>query len=456
MSIQSKLALIIPFTLCTSACTTTRTASSEGEHRKALVEAVATNSEPKVMVFKFSHLPQLGRALFPKNFEFSEGGWSGSSQVQPRPGTFLDREFWTINDRGLNLYLEEKDSKDGLTFRSGDRYFPLPQFNQTIFRIALNPDGSGRIVEQLPIIAEAAPTNGLPSSHKELATNEKAFAISSGTFEPLPLSARGFDFEGIAQTFNRSGEREFWFVEEYGPSIMRADGAGNIIQRWSPSQDHAMKKVSLPWVIRQRADNRGFEGLTVSGDSVLAAMQSPLDAQGGPSGVAGHGNSNTRIHRVVRINREHGLVEQFAYEHSAEATRFGDKHKNVKIGDLAAIDASGNRFLVLEHSSQRKHIALIEATIEPDSTRLTNSNAYESGKANYTPLKTRRAADLSDALRGLDLPEKAEGLSILNNKTILLIFDNDHCIEPLLDSTLKADMCKNLAVLIGFPQPLFE
>lgn len=448
----------LPLLLLASGCATTTTQPAEQQTMQTLINSVAATDTPKVRVFQFSDLPKLGTALFPKKFEFREGGWSGSSQVQIRPGQFADNEFWTINDRGLNLYLQEKDSTDGLTFKSGDRYFPLPNFNQTIFRIAFNTDGTGKVVEQLPIIAEAAPANGLPSSYKELGTGEKAYAINpaSGKFETLPLSPRGFDFEGVAQTFNSAGEREFWFVEEYGPSIMRADGAGNITQRWSPSRDHGMKKMSLPWVIRQRADNRGFEGLTVAGDSVVAALQSPLDAQGGPSGVAGHGNKDTRIHRFIRLSRKNGRVEQFAYEHSKEALRFDSKAKNVKIGDLAAIDESGNRFLVLEHSSERKHIALVEATIEPTTTRLDDTNAYESGKEAYTPMKTRLAADLADALKGLDLPEKAEGLSIINNKTVLLVFDNDHCIEPLLGLRPQTKMCENLAVLVGFAKPLFE
>jgi hypothetical protein len=425
---------------------------------QGLLKTVETETAPKVAIFQFSELPKLGTALFPKKFEFHEGGWSGSSRVQLQPGQFAENQFWTINDRGLNLYLEEKDSSNGLAFKSGDRYFPLPNFNQTIFRISLNANGSGKILEQLPVIAEAAPTNGLPSSYKELSTGESAYAINSdsGGFEPLPLSPRGFDFEGVAQTFNSAGEREFWFVEEYGPSVLRADGAGNITQRWSPSRDHEMKKVSLPWVFRQRADNRGFEGLTVSGDSVIAALQSPLDSKGGPSGLKGHGNNDTRIHRIVRINRKNGLVEQFAYEHSKEARRFGDKAKNVKIGDLAAISDSGNRFLVLEHASNRKHIALFEATIKPDTTRLADTTDYERGAIQYTPIETRLAADLSDALKGLDLPEKAEGISIINNKTVLVIFDNDHCIEPLLGLLPASKMCENLAVLIGFSQPLFQ
>lgn len=450
--------MLFPLVLIASACTTTRAKKADVSTMQVLLKSVETTSTPKVKVFRFSELPKLGSALFPKKFEFREGGWSASSRVETQPGQFAENEFWTINDRGLNLYLEEKDSTDGLKFESGDRYFPIPNFNQTIFRISLHADGSGKILEQLPVIAEAAPANGLPSSYEELSTGESAFAINptSGKFEPLPLSPRGFDFEGLAQTFNSAGEREFWFVEEYGPSVLRADGAGNITQRWSPSRDHAMKKVSLPWVIRQRADNRGFEGLTVSGASVLAVLQSPLDSKGGPSGLKGHGNGDTRIHRIIRINRTHGLVEQFAYEHSKEARRFGDKARNVKIGDLAAIDNSGNRFLVLEHASQRKHIALFEANITPNTTRLADTNAYEAGKEQYTPIETRLAADLSDALKGFDLPEKAEGLTIINDRTVLLIFDNDHCIEPLLGLIPQSKMCENLAVLIGFPTPLFQ
>jgi hypothetical protein len=423
-----------------------------------VTQAVATQNAPKVQVHSFKTLPLVGTAYFPKQFSYGQGGWSGASRVQTRPGVLVQDEIWTVNDRGLNLYLEAKDSRDNLKFSDGDRYFPVPQFNQTLFRIKLSPSGEGSIVEQISLMAQGAPTDGLPSSIPELATGEKPFEMKSpkGPFAKLASSPRGFDFEGVAQSFDQDGQREFWLVEEYGPSILRADARGNITKRWSPAKNHSALPLSLPWVIRQRSDNRGFEGVSVSGDYVLAALQSPLDAKGGPTGERGHGNKNTAIHRLIRIQRSTGLVEQFAYVHSESAIKAGGTHRDVKIGDLAALDESGNRFLVLEHSNARKHMALYEARITPKTTRLLDSNAHETGKAPYTPVETRLVADLAPLLVGLELPEKAEGVTLLDEKTVAIVFDNDHCIEPLLAGKSAPKECENLIVTIGFANPIFR
>lgn len=450
----------LAFALLSVSCTSTPKSSQPNTQAGGSPLAVpgAVTNTAKVQVHTFKNLPPISSAYFPKTFSYAQGGWSGADKVQKQKGEFAKDEFWTVNDRGLNLYLETKDSRDNLKFRDGDRYFPQPNFNQTLFRIQLSPSGEGKILEQISLKYQSTPTNGLPSAIAELATGEKPFEMKSpqGPFAPLPLSPRGFDFEGVAQTFNQKGEREFWLIEEYGPSILRADAQGNITQRWSPAQSQITSQNSLPSVIRQRADNRGFEGLTVSGQYVFAAMQSPLDAKGGPSGEAGHANPKTPLHRIIRLNRDTGAIEQFAYVHSEKSISAGGKHKDVKIGDLAALDSSGNRFLLLEHSNARKHIAVYEVNLTPQTTRLSNSNGYEAGKTSYTALQSRLVADLSPLLAGLSLPEKAEGLTVIDNKTLLVVFDNDHCIEPLLAGSTAPKECENLAVTIGFAEPLFS
>ncbi|MEY4064509.1 MAG: hypothetical protein RIR26_717 [Pseudomonadota bacterium] len=456
--IRNTFAAVSILALCAACVSNRPLEQNTGRDTEArLLAAVATDSTPRVQVHSFKKLPLIGTSYFPKVFSYPQGGWSGVSHVSITPQLIQPDEFWTVNDRGLNLYLSAKDAQDNLKFTDGDRYFPEPHFNQSLFRIKISPTGEGEILEQLGLFAVGAPTNGLPSSVPELATGEKGFSKKSARapFVPLPLSVRGFDFEGVAQTFDKNGQREFWLVEEYGPSILRADAQGHITHRWSPSLQNKAILQSLPWVYRHRGDNRGFEGLTVSGAFVLAALQSPLDAAGGRSGEVGHGNPNTPLHRMARLNRETGAMEHFAYNHTSQSVAAGGKHKDVKIGDLAAIDASGERFLVLEHSNARKHMVVVEARITPETTRLEDTVAYEAGKIPYTPVSTRIVADLAPLLAGLELPEKAEGITFLDPKTLLIVFDNDHCIEPLLAAKNAPKECENLAVTIGFPKPLF-
>jgi hypothetical protein len=411
----------------------------------------------EAQVYRFKNLNPLGTSRFPREFPYNEGGWSGASRVQPSRGSYNRDEIWTINDRGLNLYLEPKDSTKEARFKEGDRYFPSPNHQQSIFKIKLNAGGQGVVVERLGIRENGVPVNGLPSALANLATGEHGWEIksSNGTFAKLPGSLQGYDFEGIAQTFDDNNQREFWFVEEYGPSIFRAGSSGNILRRWSPAPDFKAQSSGLPWALRHRADNRGFEGVAVSGQFVFAAMQSPLSPSGGASGDPGHGNPDSPLHRIIRLNKKTGVIEQFAYNHTKESVEAGGKHQDVKIGDLAALDETGQRFLVLEHSAKRKHMVLVEAKITDKTTRLNDTVAYEAGKTPYTELETRVLANLAPALKGYTLPEKAEGISVLSEKSVLVVFDNDHCIEPLLAGNSAPIECENLAVTVTFPEPLF-
>jgi hypothetical protein len=438
------------FFLTASALSGCMTTAEENKQPQALAT--------QVKVHRFKNLDPVGRAYFPREFLYNEGGWSGSSRVQPSQGVFVRDEFWTVNDRGLNLYLEEKDSTKEASFRNGDRYFPAPRHQQNLFKIKLNSNGTGVIVERLGLRENGLPANGLPSALDNLGTNERGWEMKTpvGPFARLANSLQGYDFEGVAQDFDENRQREFWLVEEYGPSLLRAGSSGNILKRWSPARNFSAKSNSLPWSLRHRADNRGFEGLTISGQFVLAAMQSPLSADGGASGEAGHGNPNTPLHRIIRLNRKTGTVEQFAYNHTDASVAAGSPHKDVKIGDLAAVDSSGERFLVLEHSKARKHIAVIEAQISKETTRLEDNIIYEAGKKPYTAMQTRVVADLAPLLKDLELPEKAEGITVIDDKTLLVLFDNDHCIEPLLAKVVAPKECENLAVTFTFADPVFS
>lgn len=411
----------------------------------------------KAQVYRFKNLDPVGRAYFPREFIYNEGGWSGASRVQTSPNVFVRDEIWTVNDRGLNLYLEKKDSTPEASFNDGDRYFPAPKYQQSLFKIKFNANGEGVIVERLGLRENGLPTNGLPSALENLATGERGWEkkTPSGPFAQLSTSLQGYDFEGVAQTFDDNRQREFWLVEEYGPALIKAGSSGNITRRWAPARDFKPQSGALPWSLRHRSDNRGFEGVAVSGQFIVAAMQSPLSPTGGRSGDAGHGNPQTPLHRIIRLDKKTGSVEQFAYDHTPASVALGSSHQDVKIGDLAALDDNGQRFLILEHSSKRKHIVLVEAIIRPDTTRLADAVSYEAGKTPYKPMETRIIADLAPVLKGFELPEKAEGISIIDDKTAVIIFDNDHCIEPLLAKAVAPKECENLAVTLNFAEPVF-
>ena len=105
--------------------------------------------------------------------------------------------------------------------------------------------------------------------------DEKPYAWD-GTSE-LRFNPNGLDTEDIVRTANG----EFWLVDEYSPSLVRVAANGRILARYVP---RGLKlrgagypvRETLPSIFRRRQQNRGFEGLGISGDRLYIALQSPL------------------------------------------------------------------------------------------------------------------------------------------------------------------------------------
>ena len=146
----------------------------------------------------------------------------------------------------------------------------------------------------------------------------------------------------------------------------------------------------LPAVLRHRKHNRGFEGLAGTSRFIFAMVQSPLDPDGGASGEAGHKNPATRLHRIVRLDKETHETVLYAYDHIADPEAHGTVHGEVKIGDIAALDDSGRELLVYEHSG--KLLARVyRIAFEEAATALSEKDGvgYEAGKVPYTPVGKR-------------------------------------------------------------------
>ena len=113
-------------------------------------------------------------------------------------------------------------------------------------------------------------------------------------------SPSGLDTEGLVRTSNG----EFWFAEEYSPSIGRLDANGCVGTRYVPEglplagtgYEVDNSANSIPAIYQLRKKNRGFEalGLSPSGDYLFVGLQSPLL---NPTTSAGNSSLNTRILR---------------------------------------------------------------------------------------------------------------------------------------------------------------
>ena len=364
-----------------------------------------------------------------------EGGLSGLARVRSPSGEGWEPfELWTITDRGPNMTIELRAAPGGGTYGPGAKYFPHPAYNQAILRLRLEPGRRLRILERIPLSRNGRPTNGLPSSAEGRRGSEKAYSSLT-----LPLaeafvapSERGHDFEGIHEDSAAGGSRRFWTCDEYGPSIQIFDAEGGLVAEFLPGVEPearggngpALKR--LPPVLRHRKYNRGFEGLAGTSRHIFAMVQSPLDPEGGASGETGHGNPTTRLHRIVRLDKETHESVMFGYDHVAAPEEHGTIHGEVKIGDIAVVDDSGRELLVYEHTGKLfTHVYRI--TIGDATTVLSEKEGvgYEAGRVSYMPVERRLVLDLTSRIQALPLPEKGEGLALLDERTVAVLFDND-------------------------------
>ena len=323
------------------------------------------------------------------------------------------------------------------------RSFPVPAFTPFILKVKAE-NGVINILQAIPIVGNhGAGVTGLPndpSAASPLSPNalrdEQPFncditATISGNHD-------GHDTEDIVRDVHGT----FWTVEEYGPSISRIDPTGLVLKRFVPvgrasvSGDHFTVVANLPEILGRRPRNRGFEGLalTPSNNLLVAAVQSPLS---NPTATVGN------VSRVVRliafdINSE-APVAEFAYV-MQPVTDFEPANPNpteMKISGITALDE--HRFLVLERTDKfakvykidiRKGTNILQSKWDQASTTpsleslavfATNGSPDNLAMNGIRELQKELVLDMTD----LGLPQKIEGFTIIDGKTIAVSNDND-------------------------------
>jgi hypothetical protein len=398
----------------------------------------------------------------PRLHPLFEGGWSGLSLARDAGGGFVPDEFWVVTDRGPNYAIEKRvpaAPRGAGAFGRGAKYFPLPAYQQKIQRIRLDrATGKAVVVSSTGIrTRHGSPTVGLPSNAAGMTTAEVAYADPDDGGSGLAASSSGFNLEGIAEdrlVLSGVERRVFWTVDEYGPSVqmIEADPAlpafGRILREYVPgvSPDPASGMFSLPAVLRRRRDNRGFEGVAVTSRAVWAMVQSSFEAS--------FGDEDSRLHRLLRLDKATGAAVTYGYEHLAEPEALGSKHADVKVSDMCAF---GEReFLVLEHGRAFTHLYRIR--VDDGTTPLLESEdgAYEKGAVPCVPVGKTLVADLTPTLARLETPPKPEGMALVDPSTLALCFDNDYGFDtndvevyPHTD-----DHARNVVVLLRLDAPL--
>lgn len=324
-------------------------------------------------------------------------------------------EFWMITDRGPNGQIEV----DG----SNRRTFPIPEFTPLILHVQV-ADESINVLETIPLVnGEGQPVTGLSNLEDH---DERPWDYSAA--EELSFNQDGLDTEGLVRT--TAGD--FWLVEEYGPSIVHVNSAGEVVRRFVPeglTYDAATYEVvaNLPAILSSRRGNRGFEGIALSPDetTLYAAVQSPLR---NPDADTGDVSRSVRI-LAFDIATEQ-LVAEYVYQFE-EAAVFGEgtEPDDLKISGLIALDA--DTLLVLERTDASAHIYSAELSSEAnilgtawDEAATTPSLEAQSDLAASSILALPKALviDLSTLE---DTPDKIEGIALLDDDTLVIANDND-------------------------------
>lgn len=367
-----------------------------------------------------------------KKMNFTVGFGSGMYHYKGDSGNIV----YVMTDRGPNI--KGKDSKEiiGENLCKKGKIYPVPGFTPTIYKIELNfKNKSYRILKTIKLEdREGNPVTGLPNPLKVMKT-ENAYDKYG---KPIAFNPEGLDTESIIRLSNGT----FWIGEEFAPSLVHVSSDGKILDRLVPygvkndisAADYPITEA-LPHILERRKLNRGIESLGISPDEkyLYFAIQSPL--------VNPDMNSykKSRNVRLFKMNLASGkVVGEYVYVTDKAETFTLDhttKQSKVKVSEMAALGT--DKLLVLERVSKVTKlykVSLSGATniLGPKWDHEATSPSLEELKADSLSSNGIRPLTKHIFLNSTDypeLPEKLEGIALLDNKDVILVNDNDFGIK---------------------------
>ena len=381
----------------------------------------------------------LGKVEFPggKVLDLSVGVGSALFHMPGDPAN----EFYGLTDRGPNIDCSASEEIMGRSTADacgGDdkaKLFPRPDFVPSIVKLKLNDDGTFVTTAWIQLKDSAGKTITGLSNPLKAAKTEAGYDKDG---KQLPFDPNGLDTEGLV----RLKDGTFWIGEEYGPSLVHVAADGKIIERLVPAGlkrdlSGATYKVtgSLPTILTKRQLNRGIEGIALAPDesALYAIVQNPLanpDADAFKKAVA------TRVLKLDLKTQQ--VVGEYVYTlDPAESFKNdkSDKQSDVRISELTSVGP--DQLVVLERIAKTTKLQAIDLSTG------TNILGTDWDKAETAPsLEQLTAADLTakgvtpvtkklwlDSSTFAELPEKVEGVSIVDGKDLVLINDDDFGIE---------------------------
>jgi hypothetical protein len=404
---------------------------------------IATYTFPDVSLAAVENAALPGTVANDRKFFFGGFGsdlWHGPNDAP--------NEFWMITDRGPNGQIMVGDENR--------RTFPVPDFDPAIVHVFIDGD-TPRIDKVIPIVGQSGtPVTGMSNLERD----EIPYDYSAQN--RLPFNQNGLDTEGIVRT--ASGD--FWLVEEYGPSIVHVDAAGKVIKRYVPAglnytdTDYPVDKT-LPAAFGNRRQNRGFEGVTLGADgkTLYMVLQSPLY---NPDKKTGDASRNTRI-LAFDITTEQPVAE-YVYRFSTPAEfNGGSGIKQNDLGSSVIRTVNETTLLIEERIDVIAKFFLIDLTqatnilgTQWDDPRAAPSleSLADPAANGITVLPKTLALDLS-SFSGM--PNKLEGLAILDRNTVVISNDNDFQIGDVDadgNNTTSGSQTKLFVIHLAMPLPL--
>ena len=319
-------------------------------------------------------------------------------------GGFSGLQF-LYEKNGKHYFLTLTDRGPNGEMVEKDRPFLLPDYSPMLVILKADLTAKTLTVEKEIKLKKknGEPLTGLPPSRQE----ENPLDIFGLVYS---IDELGMDTEAVVT----DAEGGYWVAEEYAPSLAYFDSEGKLQKRFTP--DH-----ELPRQYKNRRTNRGFEAIAKNGNKLFGFLQSPLEK----------GQDQSLIVEVDLENSKTSAEYFYPFEKG-----------NDKIGD--AVHLKDNKILVLEQNGKtgpeaQKSIHLIELG-ESDST-----------------VKKTLVVDLAQS--PFKDMEKIEGMAIVENKKIALVYDNDFQLAGHTDfktGITPLDQSKNQILIIDVElSPLF-
>lgn len=357
-------------------------------------------------------------------------------------------EFYSVTDRGPNIDCSESNSIIGIKNFCVDngkvdddgKIFTHPDFRPAIYKIHFTTSGVAGVTPGYTILSTTTlknkngdPLRGLPNP-LQTTTTENAYNTNGNKLSFDPDSV---DTEAIVKL----SDGTFWLSDEYAPSLIHVAANGRILERLVPqgieldlNQARYNVEGVLPAILRKRALNRGIEALAVSPEEkyLYFIMQNAL---ANPDTAA---YKKSRYVRLFKVSLRNGNVDSFVGEYvyvmdkpetfTADKT---DRQSDVKISEMVALDA--DRLVILERVTQHTKLYRVDTLANASNILGTEWDNEKTSPSleNLLDLTTQGITSLSkklvfDSAKDMpDLPQKIEGLAVLNRDYVVLLNDND-------------------------------